>query len=172
MSSDDDISQEALFKRLDYNPDTGVFTWRDTAECRRMRGKEAGCLCPDGYISISFAGKARKAHRLAFLYMTGRMPEAEVDHINRVTTDNRWANLREAGRGDNLQNLWVRSDNKSGHAGVCWHKATGKWQATLGINRRMKHLGIFDTIDAAVAARAAAKSELHKFNPADAKRRT
>lgn len=165
------LTQKALRKTLYYNPETGVFTWLETAECRRMRGKEAGCLCPDGYISISFAGKARKAHRLAFLYMTGREPDAEVDHINRIKTDNRWTNLREAKRAENLQNLWVRTDNKSGYSGVCWHKSTGKWQATLGVNGRIRHLGIFNTIDDAVAARVAAKSELHMFNPDDAKRR-
>jgi hypothetical protein len=63
-------------------------------------------------------------HRLAWFYMTGEWPQHEIDHIAKpnVTpeeawankSDNRWCNLGEATRGQNMANSIKRKDNKSG----------------------------------------------------------
>ena len=53
-----------------------------------------------------------------FLWVTGEWPEAEIDHKNRDKSDNRWANLREARRPENIANSVVRADSKIGLKGV------------------------------------------------------
>lgn len=64
---------------------------------------------PDGYRVITIFGNEKtrpqyRSGRLAFLYMTGHWPEWDVDHKNRKRGDDRWKNLREATRSQNLRN--------------------------------------------------------------------
>lgn len=88
------LTQKRLKKLLYYNPDTGIFTWKINSR-RSLKDAPAGNLHPSGYIRIGIDSKEYRAHRLAFLYMEGYIPENDVDHINRVRDDNRWKNLRE-----------------------------------------------------------------------------
>lgn len=95
------ITQELLKSRLDYNPMTGNFVWLTA----RGKGKIAGRICKkDGYVIIRCNNKQYYAHRLAFLYMTGAFPTNQVDHINRIRTDNRWDNLRDVDNRTNSAN--------------------------------------------------------------------
>ena len=66
------MDQQRLKQRLHYNPDTGIFTWR--APEKRGHNPEgwiAGSHCGKGYLVIGVDKKVYKAHRLAWLYMTG-----------------------------------------------------------------------------------------------------
>ncbi|KEO02311.1 AP2 domain protein [Escherichia coli 1-392-07_S4_C1] len=58
----------------------------------------------------------------------------------------------------------MRKDNKSGYIGVIWHKASRKWMAYVQVNKKRKHLGLFDSIDEAVAARRQAEKE-NNYHP-------
>lgn len=49
------------------------------------------------------------------------------------------------------------STNTSGATGVHWHKPKGKWQARIYNNGRYAHVGYFNDVKAAIAAREAAK---------------
>ena len=52
-------------------------------------------------------------------------------------------------------------NNTSGHVGVLFNKNAGKWYAKIGDGiGKYKHLGTFETIEAAVAARAKAEEEM------------
>ncbi|MDT9719147.1 HNH endonuclease [Paenibacillus sp. ClWae2A] len=76
-----------------------------------------------------------------------------VDHINHDTLDNRRSNLRIATKAQNSQNReGAPDDNTSGLKGVSWHKRDKRWRAFIGINRKYKHLGYFNSKEEAAAA--------------------
>lgn len=148
-----ELTQELLKQWLLYDPETGVFTWNACAADDR-RDRPAGAQEAQGYVTIYVVGKARKAHRLAWLYMHGSWPTEEIDHINGNRTDNRLVNLREANRRQNNYNMRMRPDNTSGVKGVCWHRRLGKWQASArDADGRNVHIGYFSDKAAAAAAR-------------------
>jgi len=152
--------RERVMELLDYDPATGIFTWKVRRGCRPA-GSEAGALRSDGYTAIRINGKDYLAHRLAFLLSHGYLPK-EIDHINLIKDDNRIENLREATRQENLRNTGKNSKNTSGYKGVCWHKHNGKWCALAqDANRRRKFLGYFHTPEAASAAYEAYAITLH-----------
>jgi len=97
----------------------------------------------NGYISIGVDGTRYLAHRLAWLWMTGRWPQKYVDHKNFTVSDNRWINLREANDMQNSRHRRVRFDNRSGVKGVGFHKETGKWRASIVVNKKKISLGLF-----------------------------
>jgi hypothetical protein len=92
------------------------------------------------------------AHRLAFLYMAGSLPAADVDHINRGKDDNWWGNLRPASRSENMANTPARRDSTSSRRGVSWNKRLRKWAAYGQRDGRQFHLGLFTVLEEAAAA--------------------
>ena len=151
------VTAAQLRTLLHYDPETGVFT-------RLRTGKVmAGCLNSKGYLQIGIGnGTTYYAHRLAFLYMTGAWPPEQVDHKNRIKTDNRWNNLRLATNSENGKNKANNGNayvnNKSGFRGVSSHRS-GKYRARL----RGRNLGrLYDTAEEAAAAyREAARADWH-----------
>lgn len=85
-------SRETLSRYLDYNPGTGIFTWKVTMG-RVKPGDTAGTRTAQGHLSIRLAGSTYAAHRLAWLFATGAWPHRSVRHRNGDLTDNRFANL-------------------------------------------------------------------------------
>jgi len=81
----------------------------------------------------------------------------QVDHINTCGCDNRKENLRLETRGEQGANGGLQSNNTSGVTGVYWNKNRGKWQASIRINGKLKHLGYFDDFDEAVKERLKAE---------------
>lgn len=154
------ITQERLKEVLHYDPETGEFTWKIALSPRRKVGDSAGGMDALGYIAFMVDSKRYKAHRLAFLYMTGEIP-GEVDHINLVKNDNRWCNLRPTTTSKNAFNRNRSIRNTSGVKGVCWDKSRSKWMASLKINGKSKTIGYYpDLIGAELAVRKA-RIELH-----------
>ncbi len=99
-----DITQEYLKIILEYNPETGKFKWLVKTSNRIKIGMEAGTLRSNGYLKTNINGQLYYNHRLAFLYMTGRWPTHNIDHINGSKDDNSWINLREATHSQNNKN--------------------------------------------------------------------
>ncbi len=118
------ITQERLKEVLNYDPETGYFTWTvDPNFKTSFVGKMAGWVDhynegQNSYVKIMIDCHAYKAHRLAWLYMYGRMPSGHIDHLNHTGTDNRILNLRDVSQADNNRNASMRKDNKSGVVGV------------------------------------------------------
>jgi hypothetical protein len=132
------ITQERLKEVLDYNPETGDFVWCELPRRGVKSGSIAGSKHHNGwgnvYLRIRVDSKLYLAHRLAFLYMTGEMPDdgKEVDHIDGNGLNNSWENLRLVTRTGNSRNTKLQSNNKSGYSGVIWHKAREKWRVKIG----------------------------------------
>jgi len=166
------VTQERLKEVLDYDPCTGIFTWKNKVSRKIVVGRIAGCLDGRGYSMIRIDRKIYKSHRLAWLYMNGAFPNGQIDHINRIKTDNRICNLREASPSENQQNHPLHSDNTSGFTGVSWVKRINKWRAEIKHNGKNIHLGYHKTIEEAVAARAIAKAKYHAFHPEDNNEKT
>lgn len=152
------ITQERLKELLDYNPDTGVFTWKVNGNNQYVKiGKEAGTLYNNDYIMIMVEGERMGAHRWAFLYMEGYIPES-VDHIDRNTQNNRWSNLRSASNSQNCRNKKHRG-SKSGYANVTWAKDRQKWRVQITDEMGRKHMkGNFEHKDLALAVDLANRS--------------
>lgn len=154
------LTQIRLKEILEYNPETGFFIRKKTTSSNAQAGNVAGRINKHiGYRLISIDGKDYYCHRLAFLYMTGNFPENQVDHINRIRDDNRWANLRKVTSGENLQNTSLRKSNKSGAKGVFWYVKRNKWLAHIRFNNKRYSLGYYVNFDDAVTARKQAEDK-------------
>ncbi len=152
------ITLEDAKAALHYDPDTGIFTWRARTGPRAKIGAIAG-NAHNGYVRITLHGRAYMAHVLAWLIITGEWPTYEVDHIDCDRANNRWANLREATRPQNMRNRPVRKDNPLGVTGI--YRDGGKYVAKISSNGEQIYLGRFDTVEAAASARAWAANDIH-----------
>lgn len=150
------LQAKRLRELLDYDPRTGVFTWRIKRRGRPYghipAGTRAGSLWATGYRIICIDGKSYRAGRLAFLWMTGKWPPNLVDHINLDRSDDRWCNLRKATRTQNGANRPVHTNNALGMKGVCYEASRKKYKAYIMVCGRTMNLGRFNTAEEAQAA--------------------
>jgi hypothetical protein len=151
-----DLTLEHLREVLHYDPETGKFTWIASIGTKIRPGREAGCK-NHGYKLIRIDKVAYRAHRLAWLYMTGKYPEEEIDHVNQVKDDNRFENLRPVSRKQNMKNLPSYRANKSGVTGVIWIERLKKWRASIRHDGKNKYLGIFENLEDARRVREQAE---------------
>lgn len=151
------ISHSRLLHLLSYAPESGLFTWKNPTSKRVMVGDVTGCPSDNGYLKIRLDGTLYLAHRLAWFYVYAQWPTAHIDHRNRIRSDNRIANLREATRVQNMANMSMLRTNTSGTTGVTWDKRHAVWKAFIGT----KVLGSFPEKSDAVAARLSAQQEIN-----------
>jgi hypothetical protein len=164
-STTDKYSKLTVFELrdiMDYDPITGILRWRfreDRNACwnRRYGGKEIRNKDKKGYLCARVTADGREFnfynHVIAYAFMTGEWPssETEIDHINGVAYDNRWANLRAASTHQNrMNNNLARS--RSGFKGVYIVKRTKKLMAGITVNKKYKNLGYFHTAEDAAKA--------------------
>jgi hypothetical protein len=149
------MNPEELKSLVFYDPSTGNF-YSFGGSGRAPAGQVIGTHREE-YVRIKLNGISYRAHRLAWLYMTGRWPKEHIDHINGKKHDNRWRNLRECSRDTNLLlHRKPRKDNKLGILGV--QQIKNRFRAMF----RRKHLGMFDTPEEASACYQKAKREHHE----------
>ena len=165
------ITQELLKELLHYNPETGVFTWRERDRRHfksagrwkswnaSLSGSAAGFLGSNGYVRISIFGKECLGHRLAFLWMEGNLPENHADHINGLPSDNRWVNLRRVTPSENARNAKLSTRNTSGIIGVSWYKRHKAWKVSIVIKGREVNLGYYSTKESAARVRKNAEKD-------------
>lgn len=114
----------------------------------------------EGYLAGRVFGRTFRAHRVAFAIYHGFWPEGEVDHINRNRSDNRIDNLRSIDKLGNMRNQSKSKNNTSGKTGVYWHNRIGKWQVSVCVNGKNKHIGYFIDLEEAAVARKKAQDDL------------
>jgi hypothetical protein len=171
-----EINIELLRKLLRYEPETGKLYWlarsRDMFATKRAfstwNARYAGteAITADngvGYKVGSIQNRHFLAHRIAWAIVHGEWPNV-IDHINGNPSDNRLTNLRSVDWTENSCNSRVSSRNTSGHTGVVWSNASGKWAAQITVRGSNKFIGVFSDKNDAVAARKAAERELG-FHP-------
>jgi hypothetical protein len=144
-------------EKLNYDPATGVFTWKVDHLPHVRVGDVAGTIDAQGYRVISVLGKRHKAHHLAWLLMRGEWPKSEIDHKNRDRADNRIENLRVVSHAENTHNISPR--NRGLPTGV-YRKGRG-YYAQIQVANKPKYLGMFDTAKLAEGAYLAAKKRFH-----------
>lgn len=139
------LAQKRLQELFTYEANTGIFI-------RKSTGKSAANI-HNGYVRVGIENKEYRAHRLAWLYMTGVMPKGIVDHKNHNKSDNRWDNLREVTHHENCKNMPQYVNNSSGSTGIYFHKRDKRWIAFVYVNGKKKHLGCFKDKSNAISAR-------------------
>ena len=162
-----DLTHEQVRIFFDYNFRTGKLYWRrrggDSRGTKtfnsRFAGMEAGTVSGSGYIGVRIKSRSHQAHRIAWLWMTGRWPSEGVDHINGDKTDNSFSNLRAVSQGENCRNQRLRNTNTSGSMGVHWDKQRSKWRAYISSGGKMIHLGLFEDKAEAIEARKTAENK-------------
>jgi hypothetical protein len=167
---------EFLRKALDYDPETGILTWKDRPRDHfksqsayvRWNKLHAGThafahIDTNGYKTGTIGSVRYYAHRIVWTLTQGVIPPGEIDHINGDRSDNRLRNLRLVNRQMNTQNRKLRSDCQHGVHGVEFH-VSKKWKATININKKRVYLGLYSTFEEAKAARKSAERK-YGFHP-------
>jgi hypothetical protein len=167
-----EITQAYVKELFDYDPITGIVTRlkRTTRKAGSERSinnisltERAGTVMASGYRCIRLHKKTYREHRLIWLWMTGEMPDHQIDHINRDRSDNRWCNLRKCNNTENQQNRNVSKKSKTGYIGVFLHK--NGFTAQIVVNKKTVYLGRYKTAEEAAEAYKQAKAKYHTFNP-------
>lgn len=140
-----------LLELLEYDTDTGLFVW-NVSRGGRLKGSFAGRINARGYVTIRIDNIDYYAHRLAWMYVYGKFPDQEIDHIDRDTLNNSIHNLRDVSRLENTRNKGNNSNNTSGYKGVSLYARLGKYRAQISIKGKNKDLGLFDTPEEASSA--------------------
>jgi hypothetical protein len=138
---------------FEYRPDTGELFNKRT-------GRPAGGVNTGGYLQVEIKGKKYMVHRVIWDMSNPSdtlSDHDEIDHIDHDPKNNRIDNLRKVSPGENRKNKSRYKSNKSGTAGVHFENRRGKWVAKIRLSGRNRHIGYFDSLEAAVAARADAE---------------
>jgi hypothetical protein len=152
------VTRARLRALLRYDRETGEFHWLKRMNGRIRAGDLAGTLTEEGYRRIWIEGRHYRAHRLAWLYITGEWCPLLIDHRDGNPSNNRWNNLRRATSSQSNANRRVPRNNACGLKGVSQDR--GRWRARIHKNGQKHHLGIFPTPQAAHAAYAKAARQL------------
>lgn len=157
------VTHAQLISLFQYDPATGLFT-RRIARGSRIAGEQAGTLLSDGYWQIAIDARCYAAHRLAWLYMTGKWPSEQIDHIDTDKGNNRFSNLRDVTETVNKQNIRKapRGKKHSPLLGAHWNSAKQNWRSAIKVNGKIEALGVFRTDAEASSAYIEAKRLLHE----------
>jgi hypothetical protein len=164
----DDELYKLVNTRLNYDHDTGVFTWK-VSTGRSPAGSTAGAIVASGAAKlprriITIGCRRYRASHLALLLVDKKLPKGLVDHINHSTLDDSYTNLREVTTAESSKNKTLISSNTSGVMGVSFTKATKRWRACIHVDDTRIHLGYFAKFDDAVEARRKAEAQ-YGFHP-------
>lgn len=125
-----------------YDAEAGKLVWKVDRQ-KSFAGTTAGAFDPKGYRHVGILGRYYLVHRVCWAIHHGEWPAMFLDHINGDPADNRICNLRVVTRQQNNMNQKLHSSNKTGFKGVCLHRATGKYAASIRYRGRRRHLGLF-----------------------------
>jgi hypothetical protein len=135
----DELTKFIAIDQMGYTYDevTGIIT---TSKGREIEATKNGWVY--FFAGIEIDGEVEVvqtyAHRYAYWYMTGEIPEA-IDHIDRNRSNNRWGNLRASNNKLNAQNRSPR------RGFIINNRASGtKYIAHTFVGGRRQIIGHFD----------------------------
>ena len=104
------MNQQQAKELFVYDPETGAITWR-TARPGVPAGKIAGALSTRGHRMIMAKGERISGSHIAWLYMTGQMPDRPVTYLDGNNQNLAWRNLTltakpEAPTAENIKQLF------------------------------------------------------------------
>lgn len=165
MTTENALTADRLRAMFSYDRDTGRFTRLVRTASSQKAGDEPGGIDVHGYRVMRIGKKIYKAHRLAFLYVTGQFPPADVDHIDGNRQNNAFSNLRCVDRRTNAENhRKAHSHSKTGLIGASFNRQKAKYVAQIKTKSGLKYLGQFDSAAEAHAAYVSAKRIHHQGN--------
>ena len=153
------MTLEYLLWCLDFNRKDGTFTWKRSSRAGWV-GRPAGCIS-GGRCIIRMKNKGWRRSHLVWLVKTGSLPPEgyDIDHKNRIKSDDRPANLRLATRAQNCMNKDVQANNTIGHRNI---HARDDGKFIVQIQRHGVRIGKkFDTLEEAIAFRNSKIGEFH-----------
>lgn len=153
------ITQARLRHLLVYDPETGIFTSR----CFRgglKPGDVVGSPHGGGYLQFMVDGHMQLAHRMAWLYVHGDLPDY-IDHVNGLRKDNRIQNLRKCDAAENVHNGKAHRDGSSGVKGVSQATSGNGWYGEI-MCRGSRHRKRFTDKDDAEKWVRDKRQELHR----------
>lgn len=168
------LTAEIIREILEYRPLDGVFYWRNEGRAGfnnsaifHKAGDIAGTKRKvDGRVVIRINGKLYLRYRLAWLWVTGVWPLAEIDHIDGDPTNDRFSNLRDASRTKNQESMRLPQKTKESSAflGVYANKKGRKkrWRSAISVAGKQISLGAFYNEIDAYEAYVHAKRNLHE----------
>ena len=160
------LTAERVRDLLDYNPETGDLIWIYPQSVRVSLGDIAGARHRGGQaksdrFNIGIDGVRYLAHRVIWLWMTGKWPEHEIDHKDQDGANNRWNNLREATKFQNAKNISLTKRNSSGVKGAYFETRSGRYVAEIRVDNKKIWLGKYDTAEEAGRAYRAGVAKYH-----------
>src|SRR6476659_2242323 len=98
------FTKSQLENQLAYDPVSGVLRRKHGPR----KGHVAGAKNSGGYVQIRVNGILVLAHQIAWFLVYGEIPANDIDHENRVRSDNAIKNLRSTTRHGNVGNSCIR----------------------------------------------------------------
>ena len=160
------LSADYVRSILDYDKETGNLRWKPRQTRRglwniKFAGKIAGTSETDGRRKIVLKGKPYQHSHVAWVIVTGEWPRHEVDHLDTNPANNKWSNLREATRVQQLHNRCVMGNSTTGLKGVHKNKHGTTYNARIRVKGRRLFVGNFPTAEDAHAAYCIAASKYY-----------
>jgi hypothetical protein len=156
------IDRERVLHLFNIDMESGKFFWKNPSwRCPHLAGSEAGHLGRTNgkpYWIIKIDDKAFKRGRLMFLAVNGFLPNPCVDHRDGNSLNDRPDNLRQATITENAWNHKFRA-RKQNDLPMGVRRMEGRFQARIGVNKKLLYLGVFDTPEEAHAVYLVARKE-------------
>ena len=167
------VTVEFLRESFDYDPDTGVLTWKKTRPVwhfesssgyktwhTKYSGKVAGCKVTLrrnlNYLMVKVGGVRTYSHRVAFVIYHGYFPEM-IDHADGDGLNNRISNLLASNPQSNAKNQKLPHNSRSKLSGIKFLPSNEKWQVNSHVSvegkNKAKSLGCYDTLFEAACVR-------------------
>lgn len=168
---------ELLRSLIRYEPETGELFWLPRpvemfpCKCahhrwtKRFVGKKAfSAKMANGYLLGRIFGKGFLAHRVVWALVHGEWPKGHIDHIDGNPKNNCINNLRDVPEHLNHRNNARKRDTKAPCNGVQYMPRRKKWRARIHYDGLTRHVGVFETLEEAIAARKDAEAA-NGFHP-------